>query len=54
MCVQNCTKRCTSTFTWVAFVYELSMHRSAQYDSVKNEIEVVLYAALECASKVLS
>ena len=54
MCVQNCTKRCTSTFTWVVFVYELSMHRSAQYDSVKNEIEVVLYAALECASKVLS
>ena len=26
---------------------QLSMHRSVQYDSVKVEIEVALYAALE-------
>ena len=29
-----------------------SMHKSVQYDSVKGEIEVALYAALEEASKI--
>ena len=31
---------------------QLSMHKSVQYDSVKGEIEVALYAALEGASKI--
>ena len=28
------------------------MHKSEQYDSVKGEIEVALYTALETASKI--
>ena len=31
---------------------QLSMHKSVQYDSVKGDIEVALYAALESASKI--
>ena len=31
---------------------QLSMHRSVQYDSVKGEIEVEFYAALEGVSKI--
>ena len=31
---------------------QLSMHKSVQYDSVKGEIEVALYAALEVALNV--
>ena len=31
---------------------QLSMHKSVQYDSVKGEIEVAFYAALEGASKI--
>ena len=31
---------------------QLSMHKSVQYDSVKGEIEVSFYAALEGASKI--
>ena len=33
---------------------QLSMHKRVQYDSVKGEIEVALYAALEGASKIHS
>ena len=31
---------------------QLSMHKSVQYDPVKDEIEVALYAALEGGSKI--
>ena len=31
---------------------QLSMHKTIQYDSVKGEIEVAFYAALEGASKI--
>ena len=31
---------------------QLSMHKALQYDSIKGEIEVALYAALEDASKI--
>ena len=31
---------------------QLSMHKTVQYDSVKGEIEVAPYAALEGASKI--
>ena len=31
---------------------QLLMHETVQYDSVKSEIDVALYAALECASKI--
>ena len=30
---------------------QLSMHKNVRYDSVKGEIEIALYAALEAASK---
>ena len=36
----------------MALVMQLSMHKRVQYDSVKGEIEVALYAALEGASKI--
>ena len=31
---------------------QLSNHKSVQYDSVKDEIEVALYAAFEGTSKI--
>ena len=31
---------------------QLSMHKTVQYDSVKGEIDVAFYAALEDASKI--
>ena len=31
---------------------QLSMHKSVQYDSVKDEIEVAPYTALESAPKI--
>ena len=31
---------------------QLSIYKSVQYDSVKGEIEVALYASLESASKI--
>ena len=48
-------------FLWGVYIRELvilyslmqlSMHKRVQYDSVKGEIEVALYAALEGASKI--
>ena len=32
---------------------QLSMHKNVRYDSVKGEIGIALYAALEDASKIL-